>query len=110
MENGIKLIDFTSSPNLAPFIVSLMLMFGQQLSGMNAVMFYCVDIFKVDIIYKLTITQIKIQIDIFNAKSQQQQKDEYNRLRPVMCSNKANTSKVVFNGQSDLSFVQKYEN
>ena len=41
------LINFTSSPNLAPFIVSLMLMFGQQLSGMNAVMFYCVDIFKV---------------------------------------------------------------
>ena len=39
----------TSSPNLAPFVVSLMLMFGQQLSGMNAVMFYCVDIFKVEI-------------------------------------------------------------
>ena len=31
-----------------------MLMFGQQLSGMNAVMFYCVDIFKVDF-HKLTI-------------------------------------------------------
>merc|ERR1719323_112699 len=38
--------DLVTSPNLAPFIVSLMLMFGQQLSGMNAVMFYCVDIFK----------------------------------------------------------------
>merc|ERR1719209_1074048 len=38
--------DLVPSPNLAPFIVSLMLMFGQQLSGMNAVMFYCVDIFK----------------------------------------------------------------
>ena len=36
------------SPNLAPFIISLMLMFGQQLSGMNAVMFYCVDIFQVE--------------------------------------------------------------
>ena len=33
--------------NLAPFIVSLWLMLGQQFSGMNAVMFYCVDIFKV---------------------------------------------------------------
>ena len=83
MENGIKPIDFTSSPNLAPFIVSLMLMFGQQLSGMNAVMFYCVDIFKVDI-RKLTITLInsdtQSQIDIFKVKytkSQQEQKDKY---------------------------------
>jgi len=38
--------DLVKSPNLAPFIISLMLMFGQQLSGMNAVMFYCVDIFQ----------------------------------------------------------------
>ena len=31
--------------NLAPFLISLSLMVGQQLSGMNAVMFYAVDIF-----------------------------------------------------------------
>ena len=71
VKSGMKLTDFTSSPNLAPFIVSLMLMFGQQLSGMNAVMFYCVDIFKVDI-HKFTITLInsdsQSQIDIFKVK------------------------------------------
>ena len=32
--------------NLAPFVISMMLMFGQQLSGMNAVMFYAVSIFQ----------------------------------------------------------------
>merc|ERR1719384_1560129 len=31
--------------NLSPFLISLCLMVGQQLSGMNAVMFYAVDIF-----------------------------------------------------------------
>ena len=34
-----------TSGNLAPFLISLTLMVGQQLSGMNAVMFYAVDIF-----------------------------------------------------------------
>ena len=32
--------------NLPPLIISLCLMLGQQASGMNAVMFYCVNIFK----------------------------------------------------------------
>jgi len=32
--------------NLAPFVVSMTLMVGQQLSGMNAVMFYAVGIFE----------------------------------------------------------------
>jgi len=38
--------DLVSSPNLAPFLVSMWLMLGQQFSGMNAVMFYCVQIFQ----------------------------------------------------------------
>ena len=37
--------DYSWSGNLAPFLISLSLMVGQQLSGMNAVMFYAVDIF-----------------------------------------------------------------
>jgi len=41
-----SVVDVVRGPNLAPFVISLWLMFGQQLSGMNAVMFYCVDIFK----------------------------------------------------------------
>jgi sugar porter (SP) family MFS transporter len=40
------LTDLLSSSNLAPFIISLWLMLGQQFSGMNAVMFYCVSIFE----------------------------------------------------------------
>ena len=40
------LSDLFSSSNLAPFIISLWLMLGQQFSGMNAVMFYCVSIFQ----------------------------------------------------------------
>jgi len=38
--------DLLKAPNLAPFIVSLWLMLGQQLSGMNAIMFYAVSIFE----------------------------------------------------------------
>jgi len=38
--------DLFSGSNLAPFIISLWLMLGQQFSGMNAVMFYCVSIFE----------------------------------------------------------------
>ena len=38
-------ITLTPAGNLAPFLISLSLMVGQQLSGMNAVMFYAVDIF-----------------------------------------------------------------
>jgi len=38
--------DVFRSPNRAPFIISLCLMMGQQFSGMNAVMFYCVGIFQ----------------------------------------------------------------
>ena len=38
--------DLFKSSNLAPFIISLWLMLGQQFSGMNAVMFYCVSIFQ----------------------------------------------------------------
>ena len=38
--------DLFKSANLAPFIISLWLMLGQQMSGMNAVMFYCVSIFE----------------------------------------------------------------
>ena len=37
--------DLFKTENLAPLIISLVLMFGQQLSGMNAVLFYVVDIF-----------------------------------------------------------------
>merc|ERR1719187_337569 len=40
------LTDLLSSSNLAPFIISLWLMLGQQFSGMNAVMFYCGNIFE----------------------------------------------------------------
>jgi len=40
------LADLFSGSNLAPFIISLWLMLGQQFSGMNAVMFYCVSIFQ----------------------------------------------------------------
>jgi len=38
--------DLFKGSNLAPFIICLWLMLGQQLSGMNAVMFYCVSIFE----------------------------------------------------------------
>jgi len=38
--------DLFKRANLAPFIISLWLMLGQQMSGMNAVMFYCVSIFE----------------------------------------------------------------
>ena len=41
---GFQILSFVAG-NLAPFLISLSLMVGQQLSGMNAVMFYAVDIF-----------------------------------------------------------------
>merc|ERR1712002_749266 len=40
------LTDLLSRTNLAPFLISMWLMLGQQFSGMNAVMFYCVSIFQ----------------------------------------------------------------
>lgn len=40
------LSDLFKHGNLAPFIISMWLMLGQQLSGMNAVMFYAVSIFE----------------------------------------------------------------
>lgn len=38
--------DLFKRQNLAPFIISLWLMLGQQFSGMNAIMFYCISIFE----------------------------------------------------------------
>ena len=38
--------DLFKAPNLAPFTISMFLMLGQQLSGINAVVFYVVDIFE----------------------------------------------------------------
>ena len=40
------LSDLFKHGNLAPFIISMWLMLGQQFSGMNAVMFYAVSIFE----------------------------------------------------------------
>ena len=40
-----KFTDLFQSQNLAPLIISLYLMLGQQLCGINAVLFYVVDIF-----------------------------------------------------------------
>ena len=37
--------DLLKSQNLKPLLISLLLMFGQQFSGMNAIMFYSVKIF-----------------------------------------------------------------
>ena len=49
VEDGISrsggIQDLFKTENLAPLIISLVLMFGQQMSGMNAVLFYVVDIF-----------------------------------------------------------------
>lgn len=39
-------LDLLKKENLAPFVISLWLMLGQQLSGMNAVMFFAVSIFE----------------------------------------------------------------
>ena len=44
---GGGLSSLTQRGNLAPFLIGMTLMFGQQLSGMNAVMFYAVSIFQV---------------------------------------------------------------
>lgn len=43
---GGGLADLVRRENLVPLIISLYLMLGQQLSGMNAVIFYVVDIFE----------------------------------------------------------------
>ena len=45
---GGGLADLLKRQNLVPLIISLYLMLGQQLSGMNAVIFYVVDIFQVN--------------------------------------------------------------
>jgi hypothetical protein len=45
--SGGGLSDLLKRQNLVPLIISLYLMLGQQLSGMNAVIFYVVDIFQV---------------------------------------------------------------
>ena len=39
-------LDLFKHGNLAPFVISMWLMLGQQFSGMNAVMFYAVSIFE----------------------------------------------------------------
>ena len=39
-------LDLFKHGNLAPFVISMWLMLGQQFSGMNAVMFYAVAIFE----------------------------------------------------------------
>jgi facilitated trehalose transporter len=44
---GGGLADLVKRQNLVPLGISLYLMLGQQLSGMNAVIFYVVDIFQV---------------------------------------------------------------
>jgi len=44
---GGGLADLLKRQNLVPLCISLYLMLGQQLSGMNAVIFYVVDIFHV---------------------------------------------------------------
>ena len=38
--------DLTKPQNLKPLLISILLMFGQQFSGMNAIMFYGVKIFE----------------------------------------------------------------
>ena len=38
--------DLAKPQNLKPLLISVLLMFGQQFSGMNAIMFYGVTIFK----------------------------------------------------------------
>merc|ERR1711894_454023 len=38
--------DLLKPQNLKPLLISILLMFGQQFSGMNAIMFYGVTIFK----------------------------------------------------------------
>jgi facilitated trehalose transporter len=43
---GGGLTDLLKRQNLVPLVISLYLMLGQQLSGMNAVIFYVVDIFE----------------------------------------------------------------
>ena len=39
-------IDLMKAENLKPLLISILLMFGQQFSGMNAIMFYGVKIFE----------------------------------------------------------------
>ena len=38
--------DLLKPQNLKPLLISILLMFGQQFSGMNAIMFYGVSIFE----------------------------------------------------------------
>ena len=42
----VTLADLAKRQNLKPLLISLLLMFGQQFSGINAVIFYSVSIFE----------------------------------------------------------------